>query len=197
MERMEQLASLAVETMRVSLAMETKDILVALKQNNQQIIDSIKNAIQTVLCEAACQQKTGSKGPVAYISFSFMQSNLLLNHYALRLDAWDKRFMLDDNEATTEWNFHTILPCTGPNMKAVAKKLRGTMIRVQEYELKELERTYCLIYFTIATDILKSALSSSMEAMKHSAAHLDPEVQFTIGAYMEQQQLIYTWRRDE
>lgn len=196
MDRMEQLASLAAETMRKNLIITANDIATALKGNDQQIIDSVVNAVQMALHEAVRWQKNGSKGPISYISFSFLQSNLLLNHYALRVDAWDERFMIDDMESAAEWDFHTIFPCVSPDINAVAEKVRETVIRVQEYELRELERAYCLIYFTIAMDILKAVLSNNVELWKDSPASLAPEVQFTLGAYMEPQQSIYIWRAD-
>lgn len=190
MERMEQMASLAAETMRKSLIDESWEIFQSLEQDSQQIKDSIASAVMAALHEAARKEKA----PIAYVTFSLLQSNLLLGRCALRVDAWDKRFLLDDDEASSEWDFQFMLRTTGPDMDAVAAKVRETMTRVQDYELKELERDYRRNYYAIAFEVLRAALPACLPALMESPAPLSDEVNFTAGAYMERQQIICRWR---
>lgn len=190
MERMEQMASLAAEVMRRSFTDEIRDIFQSLEQDSQQIKDSIASAVLAALHEAARKEKA----PIAYVTFSLLQSNLLLGRCALRVDAWDKRFLLDDNEASSEWDFQFMLQRTGPDMKAVAAKIRETMTRVQDYELKELERAYLLNYYAIAFEVLRAALPACLPALMESPVPWSDEVNFTVGAYMERQQIICQWR---
>ena len=196
MERMEQMASLAIDILREELVKDVKEIMSSLEQKNQQIASEIASAVGEALREAEHRQIAGEKGTVSYISFSFLQSYLLLDRLAFRVDAWDERFMLDDSEASSEWDFRTLVSCNGPNMDAVAKKVRETMIRVQDYELKELERAYRVNYFALAVEVLRAALPRSVDQVKRDLVELSPEVQFTVGPYMEQQQPIYIWRAD-
>ena len=196
MERMEQMASLAADVLREDLVNDVKEIMSSLEQKNQQITSEIASAVGTALREAEHRQITGEKGAVSYISFSILHSYLLLDRLAFRVDAWDERFMLDDNEASSEWDFRTLVSCGGLDMDAVAKKVRETMIRVQDYELKELERAYRVNYFALAVEVLRAALPRSVDQVKRDLVELSPEVQFTVGLYMEQQQPIYIWRPD-
>ena len=193
MERMEQIASLAADKLRENFIGDTEHILLSLEQRIPEIEDGIFAAIEKVLCEAAQRQQSGQKGSVSYISFSLLQSNFILGRFALRVDAWDERFLIDDNEASSEWNFESLLQGAKPNMEAVAAQVRKNMTRVQEYEIKELERAYSLNYFAVAIEVLRNLLPNCLRAMKESPALLAPEVQFTMGAYMEQQQTLYTW----
>ena len=196
MERMEQMASLAADVLREELVNDVKEIMSSLEQKSQQITSEIASAVGTALREAEHPQIAGEKGAVSYISFSILQSYLMLDRLAFRVDAWDERFMLDDNEASSEWDFRTLVSCGGPDMDAVAKKVRETMIRVQDYELKELERAYRVNYFALAVEVLRAALPLSIDQIKRGSVELSPEVQFTVGPYMEQQQPIYVWRAD-
>lgn len=196
MERMEQMASLAADVLREELVNDVKEIMSSLEQKSQQITSEIASAVGTALREAEHRQIAGEKGAVSYISFSILQSYLMLDRLAFRVDAWDERFMLDDNEASSEWDFRTLVSCSGPDMNAVAKKVRETMIRVQDYELKELERAYRVNYFALAVEVLRAALPFSVDQVKRDSAELSPEIQFTVGPYMEQQQPIYVWRAD-
>ena len=197
MERMEQMASLATDILREELVNDVKEIMSSLEQKTQQIVAEIASAVETALREAEHRQIAREKRAVSYISFSFLQSYLLLDRFAFRVDAWDERFMLDDREASSEWDFRTLVSCSGPDMKAVAKKVRETMIRVQDYELKELERAYIVNYFALAVEVLRAALPFSVDQVKRDSAELSPEIQFTVGPYMEQQQPIYIWRADK
>ena len=196
MERVEQMASLAIDIMREGLVKDIKEIMSSLDQKNQQIADEITSAVEAAIQEAGYRQKAGEKGAVSYISFSFLQSNLLIDRFAFRVDAWDGRFMLDDSEAASEWDFRTLVSCSGPDMDAVAKKVRETMVRVQNYELRELERAYRVNYFALALEVLRAALPLSVDQAKQGSVELSPEIQFTVGPYMEKQQSIYTWRAD-
>ena len=98
--------------------------------------------------------------------------------------------MLDDSEAASEWDFRTLVSCSGPDMDAVAKKIRETMVRVQNYELRELERAYKVNYFALAVEVLRAALPLSIDQAKQGSVELSPEIQFTVGPYMEKQQSI-------
>ena len=197
MERMEQMASLATDILREELVNDVKEIMSSLEQKTQQIVAEIASAVETALREAEHRQIAREKRAVSYISFSFLQSYLLLDRFAFRVDAWDERFMLDDREASSEWDFRTLVSCSGPDMNAVGKKVRETMIRVQDYELKELERAYRVNYFALAVEVLRAALPFSVDQVKRDSAELSPEIQFTVGPYMEQQQPIYIWRADK
>lgn len=190
MERMEQMASLAAEVMRRSFIDEIRDIFQSLGQGSQQIKDSIATAVMAALHEAAQKEKA----PIAYVSFSLLQSNLLLDRYTLRVDALNDRFLLDDIEAASEWDFQFIFQKLGPDMDAVAAKVRETMTRVQDYELKELERAYLLNYYAVALEVIRAALPSCLPALIKSPAPWADEVNFTVGGYMEQQQIICQWR---
>ena len=190
MERMEQMASLAAEAMRRNFTDEIGDIFRSLGQGSQQIKDSIASAVMDALHEAARKDKA----PIAYVTFSLLQSNLHLGRCALRVDAWDKRFLLDDVEAASEWDFQFIFQKIGPDMDAVAAKVRETMTRVQDYELKELERAYLLNYYAIAFEVLRAALPSCFPVWMESPAPWGDEVNFTVLGYIEQQQIICQWR---
>lgn len=51
-------------------------------------------------------------------------------------------------------------------------------------------------YFALAVEVLRAALPLSIDQIKRGSVELSPEVQFTVGPYMEQQQPIYVWRAD-
>ena len=193
MEQMERMTSLVMDTLRKGLISEVKGVIHALECGKHQLLDSVSAAIEEVLHKATKRQQSNQKGPMDYIGFSMLQSNLLLNRYALQVDAWDKRFLIDDNKTASKGDFQTIFQGVKPDMETVAAILCEQMTWVQEYELREMKRAHILNYFAIALEALRVVIPACLHIMRESPAILAPKVQFTVGAHMEQQPF-YAWR---
>lgn len=196
MERMEELVSLASEPLQQRFSTELDQIMLCMKDNIELLGDGLLNALQVAVDEAACMQNAEKKGAIAYISFSLLQSNLLLEKYAFRIDVYDERFLIDDNEAASEWDFSLLLQKLDTNFDVVASTLRQSVIRVQEYELWELKKAYQLNYYATTTGLLQGLVPLCLDRLSLDGIDAMPEVQFTVGPYMEKQLSFYQWRRE-
>lgn len=196
MDRMEELASLVLEPLQQRFLTDLDQIMLSVKDNIQLLGTDLLNVLQATIDEAACLQTVAKKGAIAYISFSLLQSNLLLEKYAFRIDVYDKRFLIDDNEAASEWDFSVLLQNLDTNFDVIASTLRQSVIRVQEYELWELKKAYQLNYYATATGLLRSLLLLCLDKLSLDGIDVMPEVQFTVGPYMEKQMSFYQWRRE-
>lgn len=54
-------------------------------------------------------QQTGKKGAIAYLQFSMLRTNILLNKHELRLDAYDENWYLDMVECSSSYEVNEIL----------------------------------------------------------------------------------------
>lgn len=196
MDRMEELASLVSEPLQQRFLTDLDQIMLSMKNNIQLLSTELLNALQAAIDEAACLQTTAKKGAISYISFSLMQSNLLLEKYAFRIDVYDERFLIDDNEAASEWDFSLLLQNLDTDFDVIDTTLRQSVIRVQEYELWELKKAYQLNYYATATGLLQSLLLLCLNKLSLKRINVVPEVQFTVGPYMEKQMPFYQWRRE-
>lgn len=196
MDRMEELASLVSEPLQQRFLTDLDRIVLCMKDNVQVLSADLVKSIQKAFDAAVCWQTAAKKGPVAYISFSVMQSNLLLEKYAFQIDAYDERFLVDDNEAASEWDFSILLQNLDTDFDVIVATLRQSVIRVQEYELWELIKAYHLNYYATATGLLQSLLPLCLDALSLDGIDVMPEIQFTIGPYMEKQMPFYQWRRE-
>lgn len=196
MNRMEELATLVSEPLRQQFLMDLDQIALCMKDNIRVLTADLTSSLQKAIDEAACWQRAGKKRAIGYISFSLLQSNLLLEKYAFRIDAYDDRFLIDDNEAASEWEFSILLQNLDTNFDVIASTLRQSVIRVQEYELWELKKAYCLNYYATATGLLQSLLPLCLSELSLDEIGVMPEVQFTVGPYMEKQLPFYQWRRE-
>ena len=193
-DRMKQVAVAARDAVRKKAASESHLILNAMKAYEGQLISGMVETLNTVLHAAAAQQKKGDKGEIAYISFSFLHSNLLINRYAIRVDAWDRRFYIDDNMASADWDFFILLQNVDFDFSSIESAVRKTVTRVQAYELEEVKRVYIMHYYAIAMDYLRAITPTCLKQVKTASALIAPEISCTIGQYMEQQHTFYTWR---
>ena len=196
MDRMEELASLVSEPLQQRFLTDLDRIVLCMKDNVQVLSADLAKSLQKAFDAAVCWQTAAKKGPVAYVSFSLMQSNLLLEKYAFQIDAYDERFLVDDNEAASEWDFSILLQNLDTNFDVIAATLRQSVIRVQEYELWELKKAYHLNYYATATGLLQGLLPLCLDALSLDGIDVMPEIQFTIGPYMEKQMPFYQWRRE-
>lgn len=196
MDRMEELASLVSEPLQQRFLTDLDRIVLCMKDNVQVLSADLAKSLQKAFDAAVCWQTAAKKGPVAYVSFSLMQSNLLLEKYAFQIDAYDERFLVDDNEAASEWDFSILLQNLDTNFDVIAATLRQSVIRVQEYELWELKKAYHLNYYATAIGLLQSLLPLCLDALSLDGIEGMPEIQFTIGPYMEKQMPFYQWRRE-
>jgi len=193
---MEELASLVSEPLQQRFLTDLDRIVLCMKDNVQVLNADLARSMQKAFDAAVCWQTAAKKGPVAYISFSVMQSNLLLEKYAFQIDAYDERFLVDDNEAASEWDFSILLQNLDADFDVIAATLRQSVIRVQEYELWELKKAYHLNYYATATGLLQGLLPLCLDALSLDGIDVMPEIQFTIGPYMEKQMPFYQWRRE-
>ena len=196
MDRMEELASLVSEPLQQRFLTDLDRIVLCMKDNVQVLNADLARSMQEAFDAAVYWQTAAKKGPVAYISFSVMQSNLLLEKYAFQIDAYDERFLVDDDEAASEWDFSILLQNLDADFDVIAATLRQSVIRVQEYELWELKKAYHLNYYATATGLLQGLLPLCLDALSLDGIDVMPEIQFTIGPYMEKQMPFYQWRRE-
>ena len=193
-DHMIQIAVAARAAVRKKAASEGHGILNAMKANKEQLVTSMVNALNTVLQKAEEHQKNGDKGALSFISFSFLHSNLLLNRYAIRVDAWDQRFYIDEKEASADWEFLPLLQNVDFDFSSIESAVRKAVTRVQDYELDEVKRVYAMHYYAIAMDYLRGMTPICLKQVECPAVRTAPEVFCTIGPYMERQPTFYIWK---
>ena len=181
MDRMEELASLVSEPLQQRFLADLDQLVLYMKDNIQVLSADLTRSLQTAIDQTTCWQTANKKGPVAYISFSLLQSNILLEKYAFWIDTYDDRFLIDDSEAASEWDFSMLLQNLDTNFDVIASTLRQSVIRVQEYELWELKKAYHLNYYATATRLLQGLLPLCLDALSLDGIDVMPEVQFTVG----------------
>ena len=193
--RMEQLAAAVLPMVQECVAARERQIIEQLREKADEIMQSLTAALERNFMQAAKLQKAEKMQPLAYLCFAILQSDILLDRHTLQLDAYDTMLYLDKCEVSTDWEIEWLFPCFAEDCTRIEQHLKRTLTRVQAYELKEVRRAYSMNYYATAALVLPKLLPAVMEKADLHEVQLQDEVQITIGMYMEQQQSLYTWRK--
>lgn len=195
MDRREMFVALTAECLQERFARDLTLIHTANKEHSSQLCSNLCEALLQIFEQAKSLQKLGQKGAIAYVCFSFLQSSVLLDQFALYIGAYDERFLLDSAEAAAEWDFSLLIQNIDTNFESVAQILRKTQTRVQEYEILELKRSYQTCYYPVVLEFLPTLLEECLKQLPLDTVQLCSEIIFTFGKYLEKQLPFYTWRQ--
>ena len=142
-------------------------------------------------------QECGKKGKVAYISFSMLYSNLLLDKNSLRIDIYDSNYVCDDVEVVGEWTPEHIFDRCKDDMDKAMRILSSDYIRVEPYEHRMLYQSYVADYYLLAVVILRDMLPMIKELKTYQHMQKEEEVVVIYGEYMDKGEKIYSIVNEE
>lgn len=80
-----------------------------IKSHLDELTDQLSDCISKFGKSIYEMQQTGEKGRIAYLQFSLLRTNILLNKHELRLDAYDESWYLDNVECSGIYEVNEIL----------------------------------------------------------------------------------------
>lgn len=80
-----------------------------IKKHLDELTDQLSDCISNYGEVIYEMQKTGEKGAIAYLQFSLLRTNILLNKHELRLDAFDENWYLDTVECSGSYEVNEVL----------------------------------------------------------------------------------------
>jgi len=146
------------------------------------------DAAKELLERAAESQAQGDKGPLRYISISYLQLCLYTGRYQLRLDAYDGQHFADLTDTHAYWSPDFIFHYIDADIAYFREHVCRRVPRVREYEVMQFALRYVMHYFQIARqfsiDLLEPVLAQSFS---------DTEVALTVtfGGYMDHAEVLY------
>ncbi len=194
MNRAEQLKVVAEHELQSRFTKEAEQIVSIIEKQSNKLIIELSETLEDLFTITGALQNKGVKGIVSYICFSHLYSNLLLENFEFRVDAYDEHFYLDDSEASVDWSFASLVQSFPRDIGMVETNIRKSMVRVQNYEIYEITKMYQQNYFIVVLQLLLKILPYSIELLSKTEVNLAEEVQFTFGPYMEEHLPFYTWR---
>lgn len=137
------------------------------------------------------KQKSNEKDSIAYIYFSVLYSNILMEKHALRIDLYDKNNVCDSVEITDEWKPNYIFDMYSDAMSQIAKILSSNYVYIEPFELKKLYKSYVMNYYLLALVLLKRMLPQIQQMESYKLMNKESKVKIVYGEYMDRGEIIY------
>lgn len=193
MERAEQIVLALEPLLLAELESDTQRLTKSIEQRADMIVDELSDSITAALNQAVIHQEANRKGPITYISFSMLLSNILMDNHGFQVAAFDERFFVDMEEAIADWRPAYIFSGIQRCMDSAASVIKQRIPRLRPYELIESKHAFSMNYYGIATQILMTALPQVLENLTLPTLKKADKVLVVTGLYMEKQDCIYVW----
>ena len=136
-------------------------------------------------------QESGSKGPIGFIHFSMLQTNVLAKQHLIRLDAYDNNWYADSVECEGEYDVGEFLAYheefTNDLEKATMGLLsRGKLRDIQSAILEESEKYLLSIAEFLRMGIKKAVTEPWFQEMKREKVFI-----ICIGGYCDRADILY------
>lgn len=136
-------------------------------------------------------QRQGKKGPVAYIHFSVLRTNVLLNRHEIRMDAYDENWYLDREECSGSYpveEFYCFLEKFGEAVEELRTGSGGGVSLAQAQKRVFDESKLYLLYLAefIRLGMRQAVLTEDYRRMERA-----PCFTVAIGGYLDRFDILY------
>lgn len=197
MDRIEQLTEAVKKDIVALFIANSERMLRDMPQQIEGICKDLSDALYEVLGNALVLQQNNMIGAIKYITFSIMQSDVLLRERKIQINVYDEQFYLSEVQAVSNWKCGVFFRHLDEGFSEVENILKKTFTRVQKYELKQIRQAHETLYYLFAIGILRILLPVTLVQIHIDDLSLSPAVLVTTGLYMEKQINVFTWENKE
>lgn len=148
--------------------------------------------VQEALVKTVDMQEQNQKGKVAYLVCSFLQRGVYLNKLLLRIETLDESFYLDEQETVGYCCLQLLQENYQRDLEFLHQKVNKEFVRVQDYELDEVDKAYTEYYNAVVCMIVQSVSGLLMRVVAESGIRLLDIFQIIYGQYMGNATVVYT-----
>ena len=147
--------------------------------------ERLETILNKLLLQGKQLQEEQKKGKIQFVVFSYLQGEALENRIEIKIDLFDEGFYLDMEECTGYFRPEIMQAQYIQDIKKLHKETEKNFIRLQIYELQEIEKSYATRYRYICGLMLKSMADLIMEVLSKSDIMLAEDIRLIYGAYMD------------
>jgi hypothetical protein len=158
------------------------------------ITAGLANSISDICRQAHLQQEIGDKGPAAYLSISFLRTNVLDDLPAYRIDLYDENFILDETECSGRWEFNFVWNYFEARLERLDTTIRTGMYanKIRSYHLDEVKLAMAEHYhLAAAVPLTQVIIKEAILIPAYADLPKAPNLKIIMGEYLNQFRLIY------
>lgn len=143
-------------------------------------------------CRRALEfQKSGLKGEIKYIYFSYLRTSIMEDKSTYRIDFFDDKWFMDKEECSMDFNMDFVYKSLFNHMEElnIKKSEYGrtiTEMDIEKIKLKEADR-----YNSIALDILNNMIEEFINCNEYKEMKKCDEIHILAGEYMDEVRTLY------
>lgn len=161
-------------------------------KNNQELIkNELLSSFKENCKKAEKLQKENLKGKIKYIYFSFLRTNIMGNKGNWRIDFFDGRWFLDNEECSSDMDFLWIYEDFFKYVNELMDKRKEYGRAIREMDVEKIKLNESNKYHGIAIQILANLINEFMECDEYKNIDKDEEILFFAGEYMDDIVILY------
>lgn len=195
MDRREHIFQLAKQALQQRTQTTYRRICQDYNNHRQAILGDFYQSIRCLIAKAKKLQSEHGKGPVKYVTASYLLSSAITGSYEFQLSIQDEQYFLDPVECSVDWRPSWLFSYAEEDRAAVHAFVGKEVPRLRPHELDALWRAYvCEFYYGLAGLFLAEHMSAAAEAEGLRRLHLMDEVLFVFGGFMDHAMQLDAWK---
>ena len=155
------------------------------KMQAEDVVEELLRACDQIFIMAGKQQEAGEKELVAFCNISYLRSSILTKSYDFLIALYDETMYFDPIETLGSWVPKWIMECYENQVSYLRKEVRGKIVRVQDSELLEFERTLAGDYYKIVLGFLLEHLEEIQALESYQKLEKTADFKIQYGEYMD------------
>ena len=196
MEQMQKIQSSGGRLMESILQTRLKEIQIYFSNNKELIHADFKKCIDMLYSEACSLQQTEKKGPIQFLSISYLQRCIFTKKHEVRLDLYDKDFYLDKCKTTQYWDMNFLFHFFEQDMEYFKKHIGKLIFQIKDYEEKEFALWYITHYYKIAELFFRDHINDMIHNEFSVSLKRCEDFKVVFGGYMDEQTVLRQLREE-
>ncbi len=153
--------------------------------------DGLEKGLKELLAIGKRMQEEEDKGKIHYVIFNFLQYGSRNRRFEIRIDLLDQGFYLDERECSGYFHPEILQKKYIEDAAVLQQELSRRFIRLQKYEILQMEVRYARYYQHLCGLMLKSMSEHIMGLLSQSGLSISGNVVFLYGEYMDKALVLY------
>lgn len=168
-----------------------------LNENNSNTISSFQERVIILINQQRQRQKRELTKKMKYIFLCRTLSSNYTGNYEAILGMSDEMLYLDENRSQVFWYPELFYSGINEDLKTVEKILSEKFLRLEDSELFHIKAQLLNDNWVLVSEFYHTMSKQSVSLIKNSELHLEDELYFVCGNYMDNLKIVYSTRTEK
>lgn len=181
----DQLYEFYKEFMEPRIEKNIQGLISIQKEKGLQAKDTLLSCADRLFQKCIRQQQEGTKQPIRYIHFFYMNLSLLTGNYDIQINAFNEQSYMDKTESMELWNPSFIMEFFAEEMREMEAEGKKQVFRFGYPQMMELKKRSYPIYTILAGQFILNHVEDIAGLPSFSEMEKAEGLQMVFGGYMD------------